>query len=89
MLKNTNLSSAESQRGAGHRQIKIKVLYSALLPEIKHAPTLLVRNIFIHRLYPNRLRRHHIFKGFDSNELKGIRMSYLSFPLLPKVKASI
>ncbi len=85
MLKNTNLSSAESQRGAGHRQIKIKVLYSALLPEIKNAPTF----IFIHRLHPNRLRRHHIFKGFDSNELKGIRMSYLSFPLLPTVKASI
>ncbi len=45
-----------------------------------------IRSVFINRLCPNRLRRHHIFKDFDSNELKEIRISYLSFPIFPKAK---
>lgn len=47
---------------------------------------LLLRSVFINRLSPNRLRRHHIFKEFDSKDLKEIRISYLSFPIFPKVK---
>lgn len=45
-----------------------------------------IRTIFIERLHPNRIRRHYIFKDFNPNEIKELRMNYLIFPSLPKVK---
>lgn len=45
-----------------------------------------IRSVFIDRLHPNRNKRYYIFKDFNPEEVKELRMNYLTFPSLPKVK---
>lgn len=45
-----------------------------------------IRNVFINKLHPNRIKRYYVFKEFNPKEVKEMRMNYLTFPSLPKVK---